>query len=145
MQPPRGSFLKKLDEFMKRFGTFHESKSKQKKIDYIKAEIQKCDMGELTVMNGNLKCSERYITNKIGTAAVGAFNKKFLNPYKSWSENSVALNGPHGEGTSDPGNCQTYNYGGIMVSNVKSGSSTLVRVSTCHGEPRAIYEEFVIE
>lgn len=32
MQPPRGSFLKKLDEFMERFGTFHESKSKQKKI-----------------------------------------------------------------------------------------------------------------
>ena len=114
-------------------------------VNYIKAEIQKCDMGELTVMNGNLKCSERYITNKIGTAAKDAFNKKFLNPYKSWSENSVALNGPHGEGTSDPGNCQTYNYGGIMVSNVKSGSSTLVRVSTCHGEPRAIYEEFIID
>ena len=32
MQLPEGSFLKKLDEFMERFGTFHESKSKQKKI-----------------------------------------------------------------------------------------------------------------
>ena len=110
-------------------------------IKYIKAEIQKCDIGELIVMNGNLKCSERYITNKIGTAAVGAFNKKFLNPYKSWSENSVALNGPHPNKT-----CHIqYNSGGIMVSNITSGSSTLVRVSTCYGETTALYNEFIID
>ena len=114
-------------------------------VNYIKSEITKCDMGEIEAMEGNLKCSEIYIDSKIADAVVKTFDKKYLNPYKSWPENSVAKNGPHGEGTSDPGNCQTYNYGGIMVSNVKSGSSTLVRVSTCHGEPRAIYEEFIIE
>ena len=114
-------------------------------IKYIKTEIQKCHMGEIEAMEGNLKCSEIYINDKIADAVVKTFDKKYLNPYKSWPENSVAKNGPHGEGTSDPGNCQTFNYGGIMVSNVKSGSSTLVRVSTCHGEPTAIYEEFIIE
>jgi len=120
-------------------------KQHRETVNYLKSEILKCDMDLDYVMDGHLKCSDRKTNNEIGKAAVKAFDKKFNNPYKSWPENSVALNGPHGEGTSDPGKCFTFNYGGIMVSNVKSGSSTLVRVSTCHGEPRAIYEEFIID
>ena len=109
-------------------------------IKYIKAEVQKCSMGESEVMEGNLKCSEIYINDKIADGVVKALDKKYLNPYKSWPENSVAKNSPHA-GKS----CSPINYGGIMVSNVKSGSSTLVRVSTCHGESTAIYEEFLID
>ena len=114
-------------------------------IKYIKTETQKCHMGEIEAMEGNLKCSEIYINDKIADAVVKIFDKKYLNPYKSWPENSVAKNGPHGEGTSDPGKCFDFNYGGIMVSNIPSGSYMLVRISTCAGEPRAIYESFVIE
>ena len=114
-------------------------------VNYLKSEILKCDMGLDYVMDGHLKCSDRKTTNEIGKAAAKAFDKKFNNPYKSWRVNSVALNGPHGEGTSDPGKCFDFNYGGIMVSNIPSGSNMLVRISTCAGEPRAIYEEFIID
>ena len=114
-------------------------------VNYLKSEILKCDMGLDYVMDGHLKCSDRNTTNEIGKAAAKAFDKKFNNPYKSWRVNSVALNGPHGEGTSDPGKCFDFNYGGIMVSNILSGSNMSVRISTCAGEPRAIYEEFVID
>ena len=110
-------------------------------IKFIKAEIKKCDMGETTVMNGNLKCTDRYTKNKIGTAAVGAFDGKFLNPYKSWPENVVALNDPHANKSC---NIQ-HNSGGVMVSNINSGGNTLVRVSTCYGETTALYNEFIIE
>ena len=122
-------------------------KQHRETVNYLKTELLKCemDLGFDYVMDGHLKCSDRNTTNEIGKAAVKAFHKKFNNPYKSWRENSVALNGPHGEGTSDPGKCFDFNYGGIMVSNIPSGSYMLVRISTCAGEPRAIYESFVIE
>ena len=111
-------------------------------LNYIKNEIQKCIMEETESMEGNLNCSEMYDNDKIAIAAVKALSGKYLNPYKSWQENSVALNAPHAER-----NCDPVNYGGIMVSNKKSGSGTLVRISTCHGEQgkTAIYQEFFIE
>ena len=110
-------------------------------IKYIKAEIRKCEMGETEVMDGNLKCNERHTVNKIGTAAVGAFNGKFLNPFVSYKENVVALNGPHANQSC---NIQ-HNSGGVMVSNIRSNSKTLVRVSTCYGETTALYNEFFID
>ena len=106
-------------------------------IKFIKAEILKCVLGEVEVMNGNLKCSERYTINKIGIATRDAFSGKFLNPFTSYKENVVALNGPH-----ENQSCNIeYNSGGVMVSN----SNTLVRVSTCYGETTALYSEFYID
>ena len=117
-------------------------KQHRETVNYLKTELLKCemDLGFDYVMDGHLKCSDRNTTNEIGKAAVKAFHKKFNNPYKSWRENSVALNGPHANKK-----CFDFNYGGIMVSNIPSGSYMLVRISTCAGEPRAIYEEFVIK
>ena len=117
-------------------------------VNYIKTELVKCDIGFDYVMGGHLKCSEIYIDQKIGKAAEKAFDKKFRNVYKPEKGNfrrAVLFSGPHGEGTSDPGKCFDFNYGGIMVSNIPSGSYMLVRISTCAGEPRAIYEEFIID
>ena len=117
-------------------------------VNYLKSEILKCDMGLDYVMDGHLKCSEIYIDQKIGKAAEKAFDKKFRNVYKPEKGNfrrAVLFSGPHGEGTSDPGKCFDFNYGGIMVSNISSGSNMSVRISTCAGEPRAIYEEFIID
>ena len=112
-------------------------------VNYIKTELVKCemDLGFDYVMDGHLKCSDRKITNEIANATVKAFDKKFNNPYKSWVSNSVAV-GLHADKQ-----CFTYNYGGVVVSNVDSGSSTLVRVSTCHGEEgkTAILEGFIID
>ena len=110
-------------------------------IRFIKAEIQKCDTGETKVMDGNLNCSDRYTTNEIGKSAVAAFDGKFLNPFVSYKENVVALNGPHANQSC---NIQ-YNSGGVMVSNINSGSTTLVRISTCYGETTALYNEFTID
>ena len=116
-------------------------KQHRETVNYLKSELLKCDLGHDYVMDGNLKCSDRKITNEIGKAAVKAFDKKFNNPYKSWQENSVALNAPHSSRYCD----LQYNSGGIMVSNIKSGNSTLVRVSTCYGETTALYNEFIID
>ena len=112
-----------------------------KTIKYIKAEIQKCDIGETTVMDANLKCSDRYTNNKIGSAARDAFDGKFLNPFVSYKENVVALNDPHANQSC---NIQ-HNSGGIVVSNINSGGKTTVRVSTCYGETTALYNEFTID
>ena len=110
-------------------------------VKFIKAEIQKCDLGESEVMGGNLKCNERHTVNKIGIAAQNAFRDKFLNPFTSYKENVVALNGPHANQS-----CNIdHNSGGVMVSNIRVSSRTLVRVSTCYGETTALYNEFYIE
>jgi len=116
-------------------------KQHRKTVNYLKAELSKCDLGHEYVMSDNLKCSDRKTNDEIGKAAVKAFDKIFNNPYKSWQENSVALNGPHPKQHCD----LQYNSGGIMVSNIKSGNSTLVRVSTCYGETTALYETFLID
>ena len=110
-------------------------------INFIQSEILKCDLGNETVMKGHLQCSERYTVNKIGEAAVKAFNGEFLNPYKPWPENVVALNGPHANQSC---NIQD-NSGGVMVSNIISDNKTLVRVSTCYGTTTALYNEFFID
>ena len=116
-------------------------KQHRETVNYLKSELLKCDLEHEYVMDDNLKCSDRKTNDEIGKAAVKAFDKIFNNPYKSWRENSVALNGPHANKYC---NLQ-YNNGGIMVSNIKSGSATLVRVSTCYGETTALYETFIID
>ena len=110
-------------------------------IKFIKAEIIKCDMGETTVMNGNLNCSERLIANKIGAATQAAFEEKFLNPFVTYKENVVAAQAPHQNGVC----IIQYNSGGILVSNIDvSAGGTLVRVSTCYGETSRLYEEWIV-
>ena len=55
---------------------------------YISSEIQKCNMGETTVMNGYLTCS-----NKTGSTVIKATEKSvsnFKNPYNN-KENAVLL------------------------------------------------------
>ena len=110
-------------------------------IKFIKAEILKCDMGETTVMNGNLDCSERLLANRIGSATQTSFEGKFLNPFVSYKENVVAGQGPHQNGVC----IIQYNSGGILVSNIDvSAGGTLVRVSTCYGETSRLYEEWIV-
>ena len=106
-------------------------------VNYIKTELVKCDIGFDYVMGGHLDCSDKNTTNEIANATVKAFDKKFNNPWKSWISNSVAV-GLHADKQ-----CFTFNFGGIAVSN----SSTLMKVSTCHGEEgkTAILEEFIID
>ena len=111
-------------------------------IKFIKSEILKCDMGESKVMNGNLNCSERLTSNKIGAATQASFEGKFLNPFVSYKENVVAGQAPHQNGTC----IIKYIRWGILVSNINSsGGGTLVRVSTCYGETTRLYEEWIVK
>ena len=110
-------------------------------IKFIKAEIRKCDLGEIKVMDMNLNCSDRLIANKIGVATQASFEGKFLNPFVSYKENVVAGQAPHQNGSC----IIEYNSGGILVSNINaSGGGTLVRVSTCYGETTRLYQEWII-
>ena len=110
-------------------------------IKFIKSEILKCDLGETKIMNGNLNCSERLITNKIGAATQAAFEGNVLNPFVPYKENGVAGQAPHQNGVC----IVRYNSGGILVSNIDvNGGGTLVRVSTCYGETTRLYEEWIV-
>ena len=62
---------------------------------YISSEIQKCNMGEISVMNGNLNCS-----GKTGSSVIRAAEKSlrdFKNPYDT-SQNSVVLGSQYVKG-----------------------------------------------
>ena len=110
-------------------------------VKFIKAEMLKCDIGETTVMNGNLDCDERFDSGEIGAAIQASFEGKFLNPFVSYRENAVAGQGPHQNGVC----IVEYNSGGILVSNIDSDSGgTLVRVSTCYGETTRLYNEWIV-
>ena len=101
----------------------------------------KCEIGEATVMNGNLDCDERFDIGVIGSATQNAFEGKFLNPFVSYRENAVAGQAPHQNGVC----IVQYNSGGILVSNIDADSSgTLVRVSTCYGETTRLYDEWIV-
>ena len=110
-------------------------------VKFIKAEMLKCDIGETTVMNGNLDCDERFDSGEIGAATQASFEGKFLNPFVSYRENSVAGQGPHQHSVC----IVKYNSGGILVSNIDADSGgTLVRVSTCYGETTRLYDEWIV-
>ena len=108
-------------------------------IKYVKAELIKCDIGVDLVMDGNLKCSDRLVNDKIANGVRNAFDQKFNNPYKSWRENAVAVASP-------PVNLSCrQNHGKIDITNRTSGNKTLVKVAACIGDPKALYTEFLIE
>ena len=109
-------------------------------VKFIKAEMLKCEIGEQTVMNGNLDCSERFDAGVVGSATQNAFEGKFLNPFVPYEENVVAGQSPHQNGVC----IVQYNSGGILVSNIDAGGGTLVRVSTCYGETTRLYDEWIV-
>ena len=108
-------------------------------IKFIKAEMMKCEIGETTVMDGNLDCSKRFEADEVSDATQKAFAGKFLNPFVGYRENVVASQGPHQNGVC----IVQYNSGGILVSNIDAGGGTRVRVSTCYGETTRLYEEWI--
>ena len=89
-------------------------------VKYISAEIQKCNIGEITAMNGNLICnginSQKTITATIKTLA------EFKNPY---STNEVALR--------DTTTCTTDLCVGRI--NLNPLSRNNITVSTCFVTP----------
>ena len=52
-------------------------------IKYVAAELKKCELGETTVMGGNLTCDDRKTQDKVQTAVNTALGSEFKNPYKT--------------------------------------------------------------
>ena len=52
-------------------------------VKYVAAELKKCDLGETTVMGGNLTCGNRKNGTVVHTAVNTALATEFKNPYKT--------------------------------------------------------------
>ena len=89
-------------------------------VKYIMSEIQKCSLGETSVMDTNLTCSERKTAGSTATGAVAALTN-FKNPHKTGSP-----------AVTDGGNTLTASSadGNTVVSN----TTTQVQVSTKTGD-----------
>ena len=63
------------------------TKSNQSAIlKYVAGELKKCELGDTTVMGGNLKCSDRKTDGKINTAVTAALKNDFKNPHSPKEE-----------------------------------------------------------
>ena len=92
---------------------------------YIIAENSKCELGELTVMDGNLTCSGR-TTAKILKALDKTLKEKIKNPFDNNIPGVCGNAAPCGS---------TYNYGsnnsvGVVV--VGDDADKFIRIGTCY-------------
>ena len=88
-------------------------------VKYIMSEIQKCSLGETSVMDGNLTCSQRKDEGKVADGAVLALNN-FKNPH-STGDDAVTDGGTTLADSSTDGNT------------VVSSTTTQVQISTQTG------------
>ena len=94
-------------------------------IKYIMAENTKCELGEATVMDGHLNCSNR-TTKTILTAVQATFKDKLKNPIDSSKPGICVSTDPCGN---------TYNYGsnnseGVLNLHLIDATGT-IRFGTC--------------
>jgi type IV pilus assembly protein PilA len=87
---------------------------------YIAAELQKCNLGEATVMSGNLTCSGNNATNTI-SASITALSD-FKNPYST--ANKAIRKGGTPSADSDAG-----------FTNLAASAGTKVIITTCWDTP----------
>ena len=98
-------------------------------IKYIMSENQKCELGEASVMDGNLSCSNR-TTKTILTAVQATFKDKLKNPIDSSKPGICVSTDPCGN---------TYNYGsnnseGVLNLHLIDATGT-IRFGTCIKAP----------
>ena len=60
-------------------------------VKYVAAELKKCDLGETTVMGGNLTCANRKNGTVVHTAVETSLKTEFKNPYNT-SEGQTSVN-----------------------------------------------------
>ena len=98
-------------------------------IKYIMSENQKCELGEASVMDGNLSCSNR-TTKTILTAVQATFKDKLKNPIDSSKPGICVSTDPCGN---------IYNYGrdnseGVLNLHLIDATGT-IRFGTCVNAP----------
>ena len=98
-------------------------------INYMAAEIAKCELGELTVMDGNLTCSGRTRQSVID-ATVNALSE-IKNPYGEMDQNlsaSIRMNAVTDGGTYSSGG----SGGGLGYVRLQDHSAKVLRIGTCY-------------
>ena len=87
-------------------------------VKYVAAELKKCEIGESTVMGGDLTCSERKQAGKVHDATNKALKDEFKNPYKT-SDSAIV--------TTTLSACNTSTEGQTSV----NSSATTVTIKSC--------------
>ena len=100
-------------------------------VKYISAELQKCNLGETTVMNGQLTC-EGMDSKAVITAALLALTDK--NPYDGTKAHSEVRAGPN-----------IYNGGGTYLAVKSNDAHTLPIYSCSTKEDCTFYDEGLIK
>ena len=96
-------------------------------VKYIMSELQKCSLGETTVMDGNLTCSERKDEGTIAEKATAALTN-FKNPHKTGSP-AVTDGGVNLTASAADGNT------------VVSSTTTQVQISTKTGDGTTVLKD----
>ena len=99
-------------------------------VKYIASEIKKCDMGESTVMSGNLNCNDKTDQTKVIQAAATALSE-FKNPH------STACTGIRPNSTSAPQGCNhtastATNTADVGYTNLTNSGSDAIQIETCY-------------
>ena len=92
-------------------------------VKYVAAELKKCEIGESSVMGGNLTCSDRKTSTKVHDATNKALKDEFKNPYKT-SDSAIV--------TTTLSACNTSTEGQTSVSD--DGSTVTIKSCTANGE-----------
>ena len=98
-------------------------------VKYISAEITKCELGEQTVMDGNLTCSGRTV-QKVITASVNALSE-FKNPFGEMDQNLPAATRMNA--VTDGGSYSSND--GVGYVRLQTFSAKVVRIGTCYAIP----------
>ena len=98
-------------------------------VKYIANEIMKCELGEINVMNGNLKCSGRTVQKAI-TASVKALSE-FKNPFGEMDQNLPAATRMNA--VTDGGSYSRDKWVGYV--RLQTFSAKEIRIGTCYATP----------
>ena len=93
-------------------------------VKYIMSEIQKCSLGETSVMDTNLTCSERKTAGKVAEAAAAALTN-FKNPH-STGDAAVTDDGDALAASSTDGNTSITNTDTEVQVSTKTGDGATV-------------------
>ena len=104
-------------------------------VKYVAAELKKCDLGETTVMGGNLTCSARKTALNVSkgvrgagtTADGGSLGKEFKNPYSTADLAMKKLATLTSCGTSDEGFTSVSDDGtNVTITTCPASGETLI-------------------
>ena len=99
-------------------------------VKYVAAELKKCEIGESSVMGGNLTCSDRKTATKVHDATNKALKDEFKNPYKT-ADSAIV--------TTTLSACNTSTEGQTSVQD----NGTIVTIKSCPANGESLMDNSV--